>query len=64
VLSRLVRLPCLANNRVRLLIGGEALFAALAGARQLLLLQRLIIRRGAGPPAGVAAAVRGCVALG
>jgi len=38
-----VRLPCLANNRVRLLIGGEALFAALAGARQLLLLQRLII---------------------
>ena len=28
-LSRLVRLPCLANNRVRLLIDGEALFAAL-----------------------------------
>jgi hypothetical protein len=24
-----VRLPCLANNRVRLLIDGEALFAAL-----------------------------------
>lgn len=47
-LSRLVRMPCLANNQVRLLIDGEAafaaIFAALAGARQVILLQFFIIR--------------------
>ena len=62
-LSRLGRMPCLANNRVRL-IDGEAIFAALAGAGQVILLKLFIIRRGAGQPAGVAAAVRGCVAVG
>jgi hypothetical protein len=62
-LSRLVRMPGLANNRVRL-IDAEATCAALAGARQVILSKLFIIRGGAGPPAGVAAAVRGCVALG
>lgn len=47
-LARLVRMPCLANNRVQLLIDGEAafaaIFAALADAKQVILLQFFIIR--------------------
>jgi len=47
-LPRLGRMPCLANNQVALLIDGEAtfsaIFAALAGAKQVILLQFFIIR--------------------
>lgn len=47
-LPRLGRMPCLANNQVQLLIDGEAAFAeilaALASARQVILLQFFIIR--------------------
>ena len=47
-LPRLGQMPCLANNQVRLLIDGEAtfaaIFAALAEARQVILLQFFIVR--------------------
>lgn len=46
-LPRLSRMPCLANNQVQLLINGEAtfaaLFAALAAARQVILIQFFIV---------------------
>ncbi|NQD93400.1 cardiolipin synthase [Pseudomonas sp. CrR25] len=47
-LPRLGRMPCLANNRVQLLIDGEAtfaaIFAAIAEARQVVLVQFFIVR--------------------
>ncbi|QLC73118.1 cardiolipin synthase [Pseudomonas sp. LPB0260] len=47
-LPRLGSMPCLANNQVQLLIDGEAtfaaIFAALAEARQVILLQFFIVR--------------------
>ncbi|MES2819291.1 MAG: cardiolipin synthase [Pseudomonadota bacterium] len=47
-LPRLGRMPCLANNQVRLLVDGEAsfaaIFAALARARRVILLQFFIVR--------------------
>ncbi|MGV8842072.1 MAG: cardiolipin synthase [Pseudomonas sp.] len=47
-LAQLSRTPCLANNQVRLLINGEAtfaaIFAALAEAREVILVQFFIVR--------------------